>query len=157
MGGVGGGGGGGGTGDMPALGGWVAALNQVTFEGLILMLIVALWSSLHIWTLATYYVEDYKRANVPMLPVVYGVRSGLKGTLVVAFIVVVLTVLASITGVLSKLLLPIPLTVLLSAVVMIVKGLRSRRYSEYSFKAFKLVNVYMGMLFATILLSKTGI
>ncbi|MFZ8854582.1 MAG: protoheme IX farnesyltransferase, partial [Thermofilaceae archaeon] len=64
------------AGGMPALGGWAAATGSFGPGGLLLMLLAALWSSLHIWTLATYYADDYRRAGAPMLPAVYGEKTG---------------------------------------------------------------------------------
>ena len=36
--------------------------------------VLFLWTPPHFWSLATYYVDDYRSAGVPMLPVVFGER-----------------------------------------------------------------------------------
>jgi protoheme IX farnesyltransferase len=48
----------------------VATKNLVAFAPLMLFGVVLLWTPVHVWTLALRYSEDYKKANVPMLPVV---------------------------------------------------------------------------------------
>ncbi len=64
---------GGAAGAAPPLLGWAAVTGEVTIEGLILFLIVFLWTPPHFWPLAIRRVEDYRRAGIPMLPVVKGI------------------------------------------------------------------------------------
>jgi protoheme IX farnesyltransferase len=48
-----------------------AAVGAWTDPGVLaLALLVFLWTPIHFWSLAQMYGDDYKRANVPMLPVV---------------------------------------------------------------------------------------
>ncbi|MFZ5537564.1 MAG: heme o synthase [Pseudomonadota bacterium] len=65
---------GGAAGAAPPLLGWTAMTGQVTLEGLILFLIIFLWTPPHFWPLAIRRVEDYRRAGIPMLPVVKGIQ-----------------------------------------------------------------------------------
>ena len=61
---------GGAAGAMPALIGWAAVTNEVSLTAWILFLIIFLWTPPHYWPLSMRYLEEYKAANVPMLPVV---------------------------------------------------------------------------------------
>ena len=61
---------GGAAGAMPALIGWAAVTNEVSLSAWILFLIIFLWTPPHYWPLSMRYLEEYKAANVPMLPVV---------------------------------------------------------------------------------------
>jgi protoheme IX farnesyltransferase len=65
---------GGASGAMPPVLGWAAATGTVSAEALLLFLIIFVWTPPHFWALAIYRREDYARAAVPMLPVVYGVE-----------------------------------------------------------------------------------
>jgi protoheme IX farnesyltransferase len=76
-------------GGMPALGGWSAATGSYDSYSIMLMLLVSVWSLLHIWTAATYYLDDYRAANVPMLPAVYGEKRGVQASLTASFVVLV--------------------------------------------------------------------
>ncbi len=60
------------AGGMPILGGYAAYLGTIDIKGIILSLLIMIWAMLHIWFIAIYYLDDYKRAKVPMLPVVIG-------------------------------------------------------------------------------------
>ena len=61
---------GGAAGAMPALIGWAAVTNDVSAAAWVLFLIVFLWTPPHYWPLSMKYLEDYRDAGVPMLPVV---------------------------------------------------------------------------------------
>ncbi len=65
---------GGAAGALPPLIGWVCVTNQITIEPIILFLIIFFWTPPHFWALSLYSADDYKNANIPMLPVVYGVK-----------------------------------------------------------------------------------
>ena len=61
---------GGAAGAMPAMIGWAAVTNEVSLSAWVLFLIIFLWTPPHYWPLSMRYLEEYKVANVPMLPVV---------------------------------------------------------------------------------------
>jgi len=60
------------AGAMPPLLGWTSITNQIEPFPLILFLIIFLWTPPHFWALAVYKYDDYKKANIPMLPVTHG-------------------------------------------------------------------------------------
>lgn len=64
---------GGAAGAAPPLLGWTAVTNSVTAEALLLVLLIYTWTPPHFWALAIYRCEDYKKANIPMLPVTHGI------------------------------------------------------------------------------------
>lgn len=140
------------AGGMPALGGWAGATGSFGFGGLLLMLLVAVWSNVHIWTLATYYVDDYRRAGVPMLPAAKGERAGVVGSLAASLVTAALTLLLFDTGLLSTLGLAFSLAPLLVAIALLVKALKTGAYRELSYKAFKAVNAYMGLVFLALVI-----
>ena len=61
------------AGAIPPLLGWTSITNSIALEPLLLTLIIFLWTPAHFWPLAIDRLEDYRIANVPMLPVVKGV------------------------------------------------------------------------------------
>jgi protoheme IX farnesyltransferase len=63
---------GGASGAMPPVLGWAAISGDVTFQPLLLFLIIFAWTPPHFWSLALYRTEDYAKAGVPMLPVTHG-------------------------------------------------------------------------------------
>jgi protoheme IX farnesyltransferase len=63
---------GGASGAMPPVLGWAAVSGDVTFQPLLLFLIIFAWTPPHFWALALYRRKEYARAGIPMLPVTHG-------------------------------------------------------------------------------------
>ena len=63
---------GGAAGAAPPMIGWAAVTGEVGVEAIFLFLIVFYWTPPHFWALALVLEDDYRRAGVPMLPVVRG-------------------------------------------------------------------------------------
>lgn len=63
---------GGAAGAFPPMIGWAAATGGIGLESILLFLIIFFWTPPHFWALSLYSVEEYRRAGVPMLPVVAG-------------------------------------------------------------------------------------
>lgn len=61
------------AGAVPPLLGWTSVTNAVSPEALLLVLIIYVWTPPHFWALAIYRLEDYSKANIPMLPHTHGV------------------------------------------------------------------------------------
>jgi protoheme IX farnesyltransferase len=58
------------AGVMPTLGGWATATGSIGLPAILLALAVFLWIPMHIWFIVYYHIDDYRRAKVPMYPVV---------------------------------------------------------------------------------------
>jgi protoheme IX farnesyltransferase len=63
---------GGAAGAVPPLVGWAAVRGSVSGTALFLFFIVFFWTPPHFWALSLLMKDDYKRAGIPMLPVVRG-------------------------------------------------------------------------------------
>jgi protoheme IX farnesyltransferase len=63
---------GGASGAMPPVLGWAAVTNDVSFQSLLLFLIIFAWTPPHFWALALYRTQEYAKAGLPMLPVTHG-------------------------------------------------------------------------------------
>ena len=59
---------GGAAGAVPVLVGWSAVQNNVTWTPIVLFIVMFLWTPPHFWALAVKYADDYRAADVPMLP-----------------------------------------------------------------------------------------
>ncbi len=66
---------GGAAGAFPPMIGWAAVTHDVTLYPIILFLIIFFWTPPHFWALSLFASDDYRRAGIPMLPVVSGVRT----------------------------------------------------------------------------------
>ena len=61
---------GGAAGAVPVLVGWAAVQNDLAWTPLVLFGAMFFWTPPHFWALAIKYADDYRAANVPMLPAV---------------------------------------------------------------------------------------
>ncbi len=61
---------GGAAGAVPVLVGWSAVQNNVTWTPIVLFVAMFFWTPPHFWALAIKYADDYRAADVPMLPAV---------------------------------------------------------------------------------------
>ncbi len=66
------------AGCMPVLTGWTAVTNSVTWEPVLLALLVLLWIPAHNWSFSVVARNDYESVKVPILPMIIGVRKTLK-------------------------------------------------------------------------------
>ncbi len=61
-------------GAAPVVIAWAAATGSLSWPAWLLFGVVFFWQPPHFWALAIKYREDYRRAGIPMLPVVASVR-----------------------------------------------------------------------------------
>ena len=66
---------GGAAGAVPTLVGWAAVTNSVGWPAVWLFIIIFLWTPPHFWALAIRHADEYRAANVPMLPAVVSIES----------------------------------------------------------------------------------
>jgi protoheme IX farnesyltransferase len=140
-------------GGMPVLGGWSAATGSYDLYSIMLMLLVSVWSLLHIWTAATYYLNDYRAANVPMLPAVYGGRRGIQASLVASLVVLVTAYATYTLGIISLWAFLVSLLPLLIAQMLLASSLVKGDYREKSFKAWKIASIFLALYFLFMVLS----
>lgn len=84
---------GGAAGAFPPLIGWSAATGHINLTAILLFLVVFLWTPPHFWALAIVKNEDYRRAGIPMLPVVAGRSRAIIDSLLYAVLLIPITIL----------------------------------------------------------------
>ena len=87
---------GGAAGAFPPMIGWAAVTGEITLYPVILFLIIFMWTPPHFWALSLFANEDYKRAGIPMMPVIAGERKTKIQMLVYTLILLPLTLLPGI-------------------------------------------------------------
>ncbi len=73
---------GGAAGALPPVIGWTIATDSLTLEPLTFFLIIFFWTPSHFWALSLFKADDYKKANIPMLPLTNGVENTKKNILI---------------------------------------------------------------------------
>ena len=77
---------GGAAGALPPIIGWAIATNGISLEPIILFLIIFIWTPSHFWALSLYKSDDYKKAKIPMLPIISGIKTTKLNILIYAII-----------------------------------------------------------------------
>ncbi|XOV86235.1 MAG: heme o synthase [Pseudomonadota bacterium] len=85
-------------GAAPPLFGWTAVTGSIDSGGLLLVLIIFAWTPPHFWALAIDRVEEYRKVDIPMLPVTHGERYTKFHILLYTIIMVLVTFLPYIIG-----------------------------------------------------------
>jgi protoheme IX farnesyltransferase len=78
---------GGAAGALPPIVGWAAVTGTVSLEGVIMFMIIFLWTPPHFWALALFSSDEYARAGVPMMPNVAGDTSTRRQILIYTLLV----------------------------------------------------------------------
>ena len=89
---------GGAAGAFPPVIGWAAVTGSVSFESVLLFLIIFLWTPPHFWALALFKAQDYARVGVPMMPNVAGEASTKRQIFVYALLLAPVAVLPTFLG-----------------------------------------------------------
>lgn len=86
------------AGAAPPLLGWTAVTNHLDPQALLLVLIIFTWTPPHFWALAIYRLEEYKNAEIPMLPVTHGIAYTKLQVLLYTILLLVVSVLPFVIG-----------------------------------------------------------
>ena len=85
-------------GAAPPLFGWTAVTGSVDGGGLLLVLIIFAWTPPHFWALAIDRMEDYRKIDIPMLPVTHGERYTKFHILLYTIILFIISILPFVIG-----------------------------------------------------------
>ena len=85
-------------GAAPPLFGWTAVTGSIDPGGLLLVLIIFAWTPPHFWALAIERKEEYRKVDVPMLPVTHGVEYTKLHILLYTVIMILITILPFLIG-----------------------------------------------------------
>jgi protoheme IX farnesyltransferase len=86
------------AGALPPVIGWAAASGSVPLNAWLLCAIIFMWTPPHFWALSLYTSEDYKKAGVPMMPLVAGAASTRKQILIYSLLFTPLCLTPVLTG-----------------------------------------------------------
>ncbi|WP_460449232.1 heme o synthase [Alsobacter sp. SYSU BS001988] len=145
---------GGAAGAIPPMIGYAAVTGTVSIETFVLFAIIFLWTPPHFWALALVKSDDYRRAGIPMLPVVAGEDATRLQILLYTLVLAPVAVLPSVMG-FAGVFYAIVSTV--TGAMMIVLALRiyRRRTGEAARKAaiglFAFSILYLFLLYAVLL------
>jgi protoheme IX farnesyltransferase len=137
------------AGSMPAMGGWLAQTGSIDLGAILVSLLVLLWIPMHIWYIATYYLDDYKQANIPMLPVVVGPSKAAIGIIISILLMeidVIIMYALRMVGI---------LTLIMSTILVILSIYKTFEFARnptriQARKLFKFASPYLAIVFTMI-------
>ena len=94
---------GGAAGALPPVIGWTIATNSISIEPVTFFIIIFLWTPSHFWALSLYKVQDYKKANIPMMPITNGIESTKKNIFIYSLLMLPAITLPYYVGFVSEL------------------------------------------------------
>lgn len=89
---------GGAAGALPPVIGWAAVTGSTPLFPWLMFLVIFLWTPPHFWALALYRHDDYRRAGVPMLPVVAGAEATKRQIVLYSFLLAASAIAPALLG-----------------------------------------------------------
>jgi protoheme IX farnesyltransferase len=148
---------GGAAGALPPVVGWASATGDIGLEPIVLFLIIFLWTPPHFWALSLNRADEYRRAGLPMLPVVAGRAATTLQILIYSVLLVPASLLPWALGYAGAL---YGVVALASGAVFLALALQLRRSQQSDRQAaqrlFLFSISYLFLLFAALLSSSIG-
>jgi len=138
-------------GAAPPLFGWTAVTNSIDPGGLLLVLIIFAWTPPHFWALAIDRMEDYKKADIPMLPVTHGEAYTKLHILLYTIIMIIASILPFLIG-MSNILYFISALALGAGFLYWSLVLYKGNNRKAPMETFRYSILYLGLLFLALLL-----
>jgi len=138
------------AGSAASMAGWATTTNSMDLLGFLVGWIVFMWTPPHFWCLAIKMKEEYTKANVPMLPVIYGNQLASKYIFINSLILIPYSLSLYFFGL-----------GLLYAIVAVVSGslmtiyhykLMKNPTPQFAWKAYKVTAPYLVIIFIAIAL-----
>ena len=86
---------GGAAGAFPPMIGWAAVTGSLSIEIFLIFTIIFVWTPPHFWALALYKSDDYRKANIPMMPLVVGNKKTVN--LIIAYSLILMHIVKSLS------------------------------------------------------------
>jgi len=144
---------GGAAGALPPVVGWASVTGTVSVESLALFALIFMWTPPHFWALALVKNEDYKQADVPMLPVVAGRPETLRQIVIYSVLLAPLGVAPYILG-MASLVYGVVAGGLGALFVLLAVRLYRSADDRQAWSLFKFSLIYLTVLFAGLILDK---
>lgn len=62
-------------GAVPPIAGYTAYTGRIDTTAFLLGLVLVFWQMVHFYAIAIYRLQEYKRAKIPLMPIVYGIKA----------------------------------------------------------------------------------
>lgn len=140
------------SGAMPPLLGWTAVSGSLDPEGWLLVLIIFTWTPAHFWALCLHRLNEYKHADIPMLPVTHGVPFTKLNIIFYSFLTVACSLLPFAIGMSGTLYLITAIALDIGLLAYALKLQFDKTDQRIALKTFQYSLVYLTGLFSVLLL-----
>ena len=148
---------GGASGALPPVIGWTIADNSLGFEPITFFLIIFFWTPSHFWALSLFKADDYKKANIPMLPLTNGIENTKKNILIYSIIMLPVVIVPYAIGFVGNVYLTISLLLTFYYIYICYELYKFKKNKFEIFKAKKVFSysiLYLFILFVLFLVDK---
>jgi len=143
---------GGAAGAAPPVLGWTAVTNDVTSGALLLFMIVFVWTPPHFWALAIARLEEYRKVEIPMLPVTHGVPYTRLNILLYSILLLLVTIMPYLIGMSGLIYLLVALGLDSYFLYYAIRMYSDHEDEELPMQMFRYSISYLGYLFAALLI-----
>jgi protoheme IX farnesyltransferase len=142
---------GGAAGAFPPMIGWTAITGNVDASAISLFLIVFFWTPPHAYALMLALKDDYRKVNVPMMPVVQGDQETSRQIIIYSVVLLIVTIIPAALGIFGILYLAtvIPLGIILIALAVRLYYSLERFWALrlFRYSSFYLALLFLGLVF----------
>ncbi len=142
---------GGAAGAAPPILGWTTITNEISTEPLLLFLIIFVWTPPHFWALAIARLEEYRKVEIPMLPVTHGVPYTRLNILLYSILLLIVTIMPYVIGMSGLIYLIVATGLGLYFLYYAIRMYREHRNEELPMQMFWYSIKYLGYLFTALL------
>jgi len=142
---------GGAAGAIPPLVGWAAVQNSISISAILLFAIIFYWTPPHFWALSLLMKDDYRKAGIPMMPVVHGSSETAKQILIYSWLLLIVTLLPVVSGLLSTFY-AVTAALLGFAMVTLSTTLREQQSRIKALRVYLYSLIYLALLFAAMVI-----
>jgi protoheme IX farnesyltransferase len=140
---------GGAAGAIPPLVGWAAVANELSLLPIFLFLIIFYWTPPHFWALALIRQDEYRKAGVPMLPVIVGEQETQRQIVLYSILLLIISSVPVFLGLLGPIYLLLALVLnlffLRSAIAIWLEPTYERIWHLYKFSLIFLALLFLAM------------
>ena len=125
------------AGAMPPVVGYVAKSSYLDIPCLLLFLIVVFWQMPHFYAIALYRINDYRAANIPVLPIAKGIEATKKEMFVYTVAYTLSCFLLAFLGYVGSFYMVTALLLGFAWIVLCLKGFKEKNVDLWARKMFK--------------------
>lgn len=139
------------AGAAPPMLGWVAVTGHLDALSLLPVLIIFVWTPPHFWALAIFRIEEYAKAEIPMLPVTHGIAFTKTSIVLYTYLLLAVSILPFAVG-MSGVIYLVGALVLGLRFLFHAYQLKNNTQKRYANNTFRYSIIYLGLLFVLMLI-----